>query len=153
MVKFGSSDHIEQFAQGLLYMNTLKYFAEMEADALRKDSCEGTSHLWRGDGAILSVEVNGQFEPVGELRGPLRYRPDALQDMRVFCMYALRESAPHTLVDPRNFAFGDHCCPRQDRPLAIAAENRRLAAAKSAVSGGGLGFERQQPVQVTSAPV
>jgi len=46
-----------------------------------------------------------------------------------------------------------HCCPRQDRPLARAAENRRLAAAKSAVSGGGLGFERQQPVQVTSAPV
>ena len=107
MFKFGANQHIEQFAQDLLYMNTLKQFVEIETSSLRRDSYEGTSHLWRGDGAILSVEVDGQFVPVGELQGPLRYQPDALQNVNVFCMYALRESASDTFVDPRNFAFGD----------------------------------------------
>ena len=46
-----------------------------------------------------------------------------------------------------------HCCPRQDTPVAGAAENRRLGAAKWAASGGGLGFDVPQPVQVTAVPV
>src|ERR1017187_10384237 len=105
--KFGKRCHLEQFAQGRLYMNTLKHFVEIETSSLRRDSYEGASHLWRSDGAILSVKVDGQFVPVGELQGPLRYQPDALQKVNVFCMYALHESASDTLVDPRNFDFGD----------------------------------------------
>ena len=46
-----------------------------------------------------------------------------------------------------------HCCPRQDRMVARAVENRRLGAAKLATCGGGLWFEMQLPVQVTPAPV
>jgi hypothetical protein len=107
MFKFGDKSHMEQFARGILYMNTLRHFVEVETSSLRKDSHEGVSHLWRGDGATLSVEVDGTYVPVGELRGPLRFQPDALQNVNVFCMYALRESAPQTLVEPRNFAFGD----------------------------------------------
>jgi hypothetical protein len=45
MFKLGASQHIEQFAQGLLYMNTLKYFVEIETSSLRRDSHEGTSLL------------------------------------------------------------------------------------------------------------
>ena len=108
MLKFGKSCHIEQFAHGLLYMNTLKHFVEEETSSLRRDSNEGTSHLWRGDGVTLSIRTaaDGPFTPIGGLQG-LSYRPDALQNVNVFCMYALRESASETFVDPRNFNFGD----------------------------------------------
>jgi hypothetical protein len=118
--KFGASEHIEQFARGLLYMNTLKHFVEIETSSLRKDSHEGTSHLRQGDGAILQIKItaevakafnmpsaDGQFKPIANLRGPIRFRPDALQSVNVFCMYALRESAADTLVDAKNFGFGD----------------------------------------------
>jgi hypothetical protein len=118
--KFGAREHIEQFARGLLYMNTLKHFVEIETSSLRRDSHEGTSHLRQGDGAILEIKItpelakafnipsaDGQFKPIANLRGPIRFRPDGLQSVNVFCMYALRESAMETLVDARNLGFGD----------------------------------------------
>lgn len=107
MFKFGASQHIEQFAQGLLYMNTLKRFVEIETSSLRKDSHEGTSYMLRGDGAILHKKIDGQSRPIAEICGPIRSRqPDTL-NVNVFCMYALRESASDVFVDPRNFDFGD----------------------------------------------
>lgn len=118
--KFGASHHIEQFAQGLLYMNTLKHFVEIETNSLRKDSHEGTSHVRQGEGAILQIKITpeiaktlnmpsaeGQFVPIANLHGPIRFKPDALQGVNVFCMYALRESALDKFVDPRNLGFGD----------------------------------------------
>ena len=105
--KFGTRDRMEQFSQGLLYMNTLQYFAKLETDMLRTDSHEGTSHLLRGDGAILSIKSGEKFVPVGEIKGPIRYKPDALKNVNVFCMYALRESLSDCLVSPKNFDFGD----------------------------------------------
>ena len=35
----------------------------------------------------------------------------------------------------------EHCCPKQDRPVAGSAENRRLGGAPATDSGGGLQFE------------
>lgn len=107
VLKFGVRSHIEQFAEGLLYMNTLDYFAKLESDTLRTDSHEGTSHLLRGDGGILQIKFGDQFVPVAEIKGSMRYQPDALKSVNVFCMYALRESAVHTLVDCKNGGFGD----------------------------------------------
>jgi hypothetical protein len=37
----------------------------------------------------------------------------------------------------------DHCCPKQDRPVARAAENNRLQPTILALSGGGLGVGLQ----------
>jgi hypothetical protein len=72
------------------------------------DSREGTSHLLKGDGAILHIGLgNENLKPVAELRGPIGFQPDSLQSVNVFCMYALREGASDTFVDPRNFDFGD----------------------------------------------
>jgi hypothetical protein len=105
--KFGARNHMEQFAQGLLHMNTLDCFAKLEADMLRKDSHEGTSHLLRGDGGILQIKIGEEFVPIAGIKGPIRYQPDALKKVNVFCMYALRESASAPFVDPENFGFGD----------------------------------------------
>lgn len=107
VLKFGSRQHIERLAQGLLHMNTLGYFIKLETCSLRGDSHEGTSHIFRGDGAILQIEIEGQFRPVGELKGPIRYRSDENLKVNVFCMYLLREGPSGIFVDPRNFDFGD----------------------------------------------
>lgn len=107
VLKFGASEHIEQFAQGLLYMNTLGHFVEMETSLPRKDSHEGTSNMLRGDGAVLQIETEGQFRTVAELRGPIRHQLPHALDANVFCMYALRDSASGIVVNPQNFGFGD----------------------------------------------
>ena len=107
VLRIGSRERIEQVARGLLYMNTLEYFIKLEADVLRSDSGEATSHIFRGDGAVLQIKIDGEFRPVGELHGPIRYRSDENLKVNVFCMYALRESQSGVVVDPRNFDFGD----------------------------------------------
>jgi hypothetical protein len=107
VLKFGSRQHLEQLATGRLHMNTLEYFIKLETCSLRGDSHEGTSHIFRGDGAKLHIKIEGQFRPVAELRGPMRHRSDENLKVNVFCMYALRESPSGIFVDPRNFDFGD----------------------------------------------
>ena len=74
---------------------------------LRGDAGEATSHIFRGDGAVLHFKIDGEFRPVGELHGPIRYRSDENLKVNVFCMYALRESPSGVVVDPRNLDFGD----------------------------------------------
>jgi hypothetical protein len=56
-------------------------------------------------------------------------------------------------VAARGIVELNHCCPRQDGPIARASENRQFAAVKLTVSGGGLGYKMQQPVPITPAPM
>jgi hypothetical protein len=104
-VKFGARRHMEEFAQGLLYMNTIRHFAEKETSSLRRDSYEGSSHMFP-PGTGLSLQIAGEFTPL-PVAGPIRYRPPDTPDVNVFCLYAVRDSASDTLVDTRNFEFGD----------------------------------------------
>ncbi|MGA2120008.1 MAG: hypothetical protein ABSH56_35380 [Bryobacteraceae bacterium] len=107
VLKFGCKKHIEQFAQGLLYMNTLEHFIKIETSSPRKDSHEGTSHICRGDGSMLQIKVGGKYSPIVAVRGPVRHTPDDSLKVNVFCMYALHESPSGIFVDPDNLGFGD----------------------------------------------
>ena len=49
-------------------------------------------------------------------------------------------------------ALPNHCCPRQDRPVAGPAENTRLGGTPVGYLGGGLRFEISRPVQVIPKP-
>lgn len=108
--KFGSRRHIEQFVQGTLYMNTLDYFAEMEekdAGDPRCDSFEGVGRTIPANGAVLSVKIGQEFQPVAHLTGAIKWRPTEGVKANVFCMYALRPPNTPVFVDERNFRFGD----------------------------------------------
>lgn len=52
VVKSGMRQHMKMFEEGVLDMDTLTYFAELENDLLRTGSHEDTSELLSGDGAI-----------------------------------------------------------------------------------------------------
>jgi hypothetical protein len=108
--KFGSRHHIEQFVQGTLYMNTLDYFAKMEekeAGDPRCDSFEGVGRTIPAKGAVLSVKISEEFQPVAHLTGAIKWRPTEGIKANVFCMYALRPPGSPVFVDERNFRFGD----------------------------------------------
>jgi hypothetical protein len=92
--KFGPRDHIEQFVQGTLYMNTLDYFAEMEAkddDDPRYDSFEGVGRTFPAKGCVLSIKVGEQFTPISNLTGAIKWRPTG--GIKSQCILYVRPSA------------------------------------------------------------
>lgn len=108
LFKFGESVHIEEFCTlGRLYMRSLGDFRRIEADELRGDRKEGTHWTFPSDQVKLQMETNGVFQSIPEISGPIRYSRDRDQSINVFCMYALCRKDPQTLIDPRNFGFGD----------------------------------------------
>lgn len=110
LFKFGTHAHIDAFVRGTLYMNPLRYFAQLEAEEhpdLRSDSFEGVGRLIQAEGAILSVQVEGDYQPVGQIAGAIQGRPNDGIQANLFCMYALREPTGQQFIDPLNFRFGD----------------------------------------------
>jgi len=136
--KFQTRQRIEQFVQGLLYMNTLEYFVKDEGGeggSARNDPHEGMSHMVQGRGTILQMKTGGEFKAVGSIPGAMRCRvPDSLK-ANVFCMYALRASASDTLVDPRNGEFGD--------TFAVVTQfDEFMRRVNAAILGGGHELQR-----------
>ena len=131
LLKFASKEHVDDFVKGNLYMNTLGYFAHMEAEQqadLRRDSFEGVGALRQADGAILSMEVDGEFQPVLRIKGAIKWWPPAGIQANVFCMHALLSSSEPELIDERNFHFGDTFAVVRDgdeflRRLKVAGEH------------------------------
>jgi hypothetical protein len=132
LFKFGRRAHIEQFVDGCLYMNALRYFVGFESNAARHDSRE-TQRFWMQPGLVtFSVKTNGEFSPISGLDGPIAFSKPEDLNINVFCMYALRASVAKNLVDPRNLEFGDSFAVLTDgdeflRRVRGAAEQASLA--------------------------
>jgi hypothetical protein len=110
LFKFCTKQHINEFVKGNLYMNTLRHFAELETEQvanLRSDRYEGLGGLIQADGATFSLMDLGQFTPVAQVSGSIRWHP--LEEIRanVFCMYTLYASTGPKYIDERNLQFGD----------------------------------------------
>jgi hypothetical protein len=132
LVKFGQYDHILQLQrEGLLYMNCLLYFWQVEDDELRGDPFDGVSIVVRGREGSLSTTDGHKIpfritnwtlrippldpdvidEIVGlplDQRSTRRIRPLDPDSTNLFSMYALRPDAGTFPVDERNFRFGDY---------------------------------------------
>ena len=112
ILKFQKRRYIEEFVgEGHLYMNPLSYFVECGTPSkltdVRYDRDDGVSDWLQPSIAKLSIKVNGKFEEIPGICGPIRYhRSDALR-ANVFCMYGLRTIGVPPWVDERNFNFGD----------------------------------------------
>ena len=86
LVKFlKKKKHVDEFLDGLLYANRLKYFRNIE-DPLRGDKNEGGILL---EDAELCVRENEEWLPF-ETAGPIRVNHSNLDDLNVFCMTAFR---------------------------------------------------------------
>jgi hypothetical protein len=106
LVKFGTQEHILDLRQtGLLYMNNLPYFWEIEDAELRGDQYDGVDKILRGPvGAIKSA--TGEEHAITNWTIKL-FDASTTTKMNVFCMYALRPRAGTFPLDARNVQFGD----------------------------------------------
>ena len=108
LLKFGKREHLFQLRnEGLLYLNALPYFGEIEDGGIRGDCFDGVEQVARGHKAKLKA-ANGAEIPLNVTNWTFRIHPFEPERMNLFCMYACRPSLGTFPVNDRNNAFGDH---------------------------------------------
>lgn len=83
---FEKSEYAEAFMKGQLYMNTAKYFAELEGDVSgRADHEESTVAQFQPD--RIELLINGHQIDSRDMAQPLRISRPGLLECNIFCMY------------------------------------------------------------------
>lgn len=128
LFKFGERRYVEQFVyEGKLYMNTLEYFVNLEADSQRSDKDEGLNWCMQPNRVKLRMEIDGEFKDIPGISGAILYSQPCDRAANIFCMYALRATQEHPPINPLNLKFGDTFAILKDgdeflRRVQIAAE-------------------------------
>lgn len=107
MCKIGEHQHVVQLQRnGIVFMNTLKYFWEIEDGGLRGDKLDGVNHMANG----LHAEVrtpDGKLIPADITSWTLQARPAEPEKINLFCMYAIHSEIDAPSIDPRATKFGE----------------------------------------------
>src|SRR5262249_32525235 len=81
-LKMGEHSHLQTLREGRLYMNTMRYFADLENDGARADPFEGTDSIVQPKDVgefIFSPNIPG-MEPISipntDLAGPMQFSLD-----------------------------------------------------------------------------
>jgi hypothetical protein len=112
-IKLGRKEHMDHFRTGMLYMNTLSYFRELEADMARGDRCEGLDSILQpkdlGEAFIDSgLPTIGRFNINPEdLAGPIRISKNRTLTCNLFCLYTLANPVKDSLFPKEHQWFGD----------------------------------------------
>ena len=109
LVKFGRLEHLEMLRDGIMYLNTLKYFWEIEDGDLRGDRFDTIDKIIRHNTGVIELTPKGGKTLRGEVVNfEYREHTSEPESINLFCMYALRPAHGSFPVDPRNLAFGDY---------------------------------------------
>jgi hypothetical protein len=108
LVKLGQYEHICKLRdEGLLYMNNLLYFWQIEDEELRGDKFDSVAEINRGSSGT-AIPENEPDKPVTITHWILRRHPYQPEKINIFCMCAVRPSVGSFPIDERNFRFGDY---------------------------------------------
>ena len=115
LMKFGEREHVEEFrSDGLLYMSSLAYFAQLESDMARGDCVEGSTTIIQPKHAEIVFDASkiglGKMtvDPL-ELVGPVRIALQRTVLCNIYCMFAITKSTDEELVSSKILQFGDSC--------------------------------------------
>jgi len=107
LIKFGrEADLLQLRDEGLLYMNKLPYFWDIEDEELRGDPFDCVAEVTRGP-KVTMRQPDGTDLVIGG-NWVLRMHPPAPEKINIFSMYALRPVIGNFPIDERNFRFGKH---------------------------------------------
>jgi hypothetical protein len=131
LLKLGQREHMEQFRKGLLYMNTLKYFRDLESDPARADRYEGVTHIFQPKDIIITLSAPGFGEieiDSKDLAAATTVSMNSELCCNLFCLHAITAPVNGTLFPPEHEWFGDSMV------LVLNTQeflNRVVAAAKA----------------------
>jgi hypothetical protein len=131
LLKLGQREHMEQFRKGLLYMNTRKYFRDLESDPARADRYEGVSYIFQPEDATITLSTLGFGEIVIEskdLAAPTTISMKSELCCNLFCLYSITAPSKGTLFPSEHIWFGDSMVLVLDTQEFL---NRIVVAAKA----------------------
>jgi len=130
LIKFGQREHLLRLQdEGLLHMNNLTYFWNIEGDELRGDPFDCIAELARGP-RISFPSADGK-EVFMEGDWTLRMHPPEPEKINIFCMYALRPLNERTFpINEKNFLFGEHALVLMNRDEFLRRIESALKAQK-----------------------
>ena len=131
LLKLGQREHMEQFRKGQLYMNTLKYFRDLESDPARADHYEGAQIRRGGEAAVVRRERPEKADDEGtqdidEDRSPGKLCARDARD---------RERQPGARHAAERAADADPNVSHRRRPIILRSEIAIMAAQGSAHGG------------------
>ncbi len=134
LIKFGQHEHLLLLQdEGLLYLNQLPHFWEIEDEELRGDPFDCIAEVVRGPKIGLTL-ANGK-EVFMEGIWTLRMHPPEPDKINIFCMYALRPLIERTFpVDEGNFRFGEHA-------LVLINRDKFMRRIESSLKSQGIRFK------------
>lgn len=116
LMKFGAAKHVAELRlQGHLYMKSVGFFKDLEADAARGDKDEGLTYCRQAKNTVLQVKQAGEWLNVEGINGPILIREGLAEIGNIFCMFAFRgghadaffEGRSTGPVDVDSLRFGD----------------------------------------------
>ena len=110
LLKLGQQMHMEQFRKGLLYMNPLKYFRDLESDPARADRYEGATHIFQPKDAIITFSAPGFGEIVidpKDLAAATTMSMNSELCCNLFCLYSITAPVSGTLFPSEYEWFGE----------------------------------------------
>jgi hypothetical protein len=124
LVKLLGEEHVENFLDGNLYLNTATYFSQLDqSDTVRADPNDCVSEARK----VLEVAIQDDKEnwvPIGGVQSPIIFRSDELRDLNILCLYTLTDRQ-YDSFDDRNLEFGSVAIFISDLPEFV----RRLREA------------------------
>ena len=107
--KLGQEKYMRALVQeGHVYLNSAEYFAKLEEKGgPRADADEGASYCKQATGAMLSMEHDGVFKPLGTIQGPIIHLSDEQRHANVYCLHMRRRHSFDTPFDLLSLEFGD----------------------------------------------
>jgi hypothetical protein len=101
--KIGAAEHISMLQDdGVLYLNNLRYFWQLEDGGKRGDPCDGIQEFQRGP--FARAFKNGTELPVRIENWTFRIHPDEPERINIFCLSAFRQ--PDGVIDSRLAELG-----------------------------------------------
>ncbi len=110
LFKLGQREHMEQFRKGMLYMNTLNYFRDLESNPARTDRYEGATHIFQPNEVVITLSAPGFNEILvdsKDLAAATTMSMNSELCCNLFCLYAITEPVNGTLFPPEHEWFGD----------------------------------------------
>jgi len=119
LIKFGKLEHLQQLRdEGLLYLNNLPYFWNIEDEELRGDPFDCAVQLIQGPKVTMVMPDGNEVTICTDYTA--RIRPSEPEKINIFCMYALRPLIEGAFpVDEKNKRFGDHALILMNRDAFI----------------------------------
>jgi len=108
LFKIGQKEHMEALLkEGLVYMNPLSYFRQLEDGSPRSDPYEGIEYSKAAGGASFEVKDGEEYIKVLELTGAVTTRNNVEENPNLYCLHAKYKEDFGTVFELNNLGFDD----------------------------------------------